>query len=80
MPRQTDKHRNIEIAISAEAVEEALSLWITKYHGIEVDRKHIEITTDEGKISVKITKRAQPESNEPNRTTTKSNSRPQESR
>ena len=59
MPRQNDKHRNIEIAISAEAVEEALSLWITKYHGFEVDRKHIEITVDEGKISAKITKRAQ---------------------
>ena len=77
MPRQTNQHRNIEIAISEEAVEEALSLWITKYHGIEVDRKHIEITVDEGKISVKITKRAQSESdNELNRTTQESNPRP----
>lgn len=79
MPRQTNQHRNIEIAVSEEAVEEALSMWITKYHGIEVDRKHIEITVDEGKISAKITKRAQSESNESHRPVTESDPGPQES-
>lgn len=60
MPRQTDKHRNIEIAISEEAVEEALALWITQFHGIEVERKNIEIVKDGDKLTAKITKRARP--------------------
>lgn len=58
MPRQTDKHRNIEIAISEGAVEEALAMWITKFHGIDVDKKHIEILKDGEKLTAKITKRA----------------------
>lgn len=60
MPRQIDKHRNIEIAISEEAVEEALALWITQFHGIEVERKNIEIIKDGNKLTAKITKRARP--------------------
>jgi len=58
MPRQSDKYRNIEIAITEEAVEEALALWITQFHGIKVDRKHIEIVKDGDKLTARITKRA----------------------
>lgn len=58
MPRRTDEHREIRIEVSEEAVEEALAMWITKYHGIEVDRKSIEVASEDGKISAKITKRA----------------------
>lgn len=62
MPRRTDEHRDIEINVSEDAVDEALAMWITKYHGIEVDRKSIEvIRSEDGKISAKITKRGKKE-------------------
>lgn len=63
MPSRPDKHREINIEVTEEAVEEALAMWITKYHGIEVDRKSIEVIRDEGgKVHAKITKRAKEES------------------
>jgi hypothetical protein len=59
MPRRNDNHREINIEISEEAVEEALAMWITEHHGFEVDRKQIEIVKDEdGKTHAKIKKRA----------------------
>jgi hypothetical protein len=58
MPRKTNKHRDIEIIVSEDAIEEALALWITKHHGIEIDRKSIVVTTSGDKLSVKITKAA----------------------
>jgi hypothetical protein len=58
MPRRKDEHREIRIEVSEEAVEEALAMWITKYHGIEVDRKEVEVVTEDGKVQAKITKRA----------------------
>jgi len=62
MPRPNDNHRSINIEVSEEAVEEALAMWITTHHGIEVDRKAIEIIKDEdGTIHAKIKKRAKKE-------------------
>lgn len=59
MPRRTDEHREISIEVTEGAVEEALAMWITEYHGIEVDKKAIEVVKGEdGKIHAKITKRA----------------------
>lgn len=61
MPRQKDKHRNIEIVITPDAVTEALAMWVTQYHGINVDRKQIEIEKDdEGKLVARITKKPEP--------------------
>lgn len=59
MPRQRNKHRNIEIVITPEAINEALAMWVTEYHGIEIDHKQIEIYQDDkGQLTAKITKRA----------------------
>jgi hypothetical protein len=59
MPRRTDEYREISIEVTEGAVEEALAMWITKYHGIEVDRKSIEVVKGEdGSIHARITKRA----------------------
>jgi hypothetical protein len=64
MPRQRDKHRNIEITIGEDGVEEALAMWVTKYHGIDVDRKQIAVEKgQDGKLIAKITKK--PERDEP---------------
>lgn len=59
MPRRTDEHREISIEVSEEAVEEALAMWITEYHGFEVEKKAIEVVKGEdGRIRAKITKKA----------------------
>jgi hypothetical protein len=48
MPRRKEPTRDIEITIGQEAMQDALSLWIQRYHGIEVDPRTIEVKTGEG--------------------------------
>lgn len=62
MPRRNDEYREISIEVTEQAVEEALAMWVTQFHGIEVDRKQIVVVKGEdGKIHAKITKRAKKE-------------------
>lgn len=59
MPKPRHTYRNIDIALTPEAVQEAMALWITKYHGIEVNHKQVRVSSDsEGRVSVSITKQA----------------------
>ena len=52
MPRRRQPTREVSININDQNVRDALVLWVSKYHGIDLDIKHIDLTIDDkGKIT-----------------------------
>jgi hypothetical protein len=46
MPRKRNPKRELAIIMDEESIRDAMALWVKKYHGIEIDAKKIEVSTD----------------------------------
>ena len=56
MPRVKQPKRIVEILLDEESVRDALALWVSTYHGIEVRANKIEIVVEDGRMSAKFEK------------------------
>ena len=55
MPRRKDPKRELAITLDEESIRDAMALWVKTYHGIEIEAKKIEVST-EGALSATFTK------------------------
>jgi hypothetical protein len=60
MPRRTKPKRELGIIIDEESMRDAMTLWVKKFHGIEIDPRKIIINTEDG-LSATFIKKPQSE-------------------
>lgn len=62
MPRRRTVKRGLAITLDEESIRDAMALWVKTYHGIDIEAKRFEVST-EGVLSATFTK--PPEEKEP---------------